>query len=109
MTIDLEIQQGLRAWAEGDLVALEAFLDPDVTLRAAEPGPWDCTGREQVMNMLRRRQADGANGYPVQVERVDDETFTVHSERPQLEGFPVATRIHVKSGKVVAMQQFRDG
>lgn len=104
------IQQGLRAWADGDLAALKAVLDPDVTLRAVEPGPWDCVGRAQVMRLLRRRQTEGVSAYPVHVDRIDDETFSVHSERPDPpEGFPVATRITVEAGRVIAMQQYRAG
>jgi hypothetical protein len=61
----------VRAWADGDLAALEVLLDPDVTLRAVDPGPWDCTGGTQVMKLLRRRQTEGAGTYPVQVDRID--------------------------------------
>jgi ketosteroid isomerase-like protein len=32
------VERGLRAWIEGDLAALEAVLDPAVTLRWVEPG-----------------------------------------------------------------------
>lgn len=47
------------AWAAGDLDALEILLAPEVSLRAVQPGPWDRTGREQVMALLRRRRAEG--------------------------------------------------
>lgn len=53
------IERGLRAWTAGGLDALEGVLDPEVTLRWVEPGEWDCTGRDQVMRLLRQRQGEG--------------------------------------------------
>jgi hypothetical protein len=53
------VERGIRAWAEGDLDALEGVLDPVVTLSWVEPGEWDCTGRDEVMRLLRERQAEG--------------------------------------------------
>ena len=105
------IERGLHAWTTGDLGALAAILDPEVTLGWVEPGDWDCAGREQVMALLRERQGEGRQRYPVSVEHVDEHTFIVSSARPiDLDGpqpFPVATRITVAGGKVVAMQQYR--
>ena len=43
------VQRGIRAWTEADLAALEAVLDPEVTLRWIEPGEWDCAGRDEVV------------------------------------------------------------
>jgi hypothetical protein len=60
-------EEGLRAWTDGDLDALEAVLDPQVNLLWAEPGPWDCPDGPQP--------------------------------------FPVATRVTVADGRVIAMQQ----
>jgi hypothetical protein len=40
------IEVGLAAWMRGDLDALEQVLDPQVTLTAVEPGPWDCGNRD---------------------------------------------------------------
>lgn len=62
------IEAGLRAWAAGDLGALEALLAPEVTLLAVQPGRWDCVGREQVMALLRLRRAERP-AYPVHVRR----------------------------------------
>jgi ketosteroid isomerase-like protein len=107
------IERGLAAWANGDLDALEAILDPDVTLHAVEPGRWDCPNRERVMALLRKRQSEGLGVYPVSIERVDEDTFTVQSDKPidpnGPEPYPVATRVTVANGRVVAMQQFRVG
>ena len=105
------IERGLRAWSAGDLDALEAVLDPAVTLRWVEPGEWDCVGRDQVMRLLRQRQAEGNAAYPVTVEHVDEHTFIASSTRPvgvdAPQSFPVATCITVAGGRVTAMQQYR--
>jgi ketosteroid isomerase-like protein len=104
------IEAGLRAWAAGDLDALESLLAPEVSLRAVQPGPWDCTGREQVVALLRRRRTEGP-AYPVQVRRVDEHTWAVTSDAPvdpgEPEPFPHGTRITVVDGLVTAMQQYR--
>lgn len=98
------IERGLRAWLRGDLEALAAVLDPAVTLRAASPGPWDCTGREQVMQLLRDREATRGPAQPrtAEVRQIDDHTFVVSGDRDP----DTATSVTVSDGKVVAMQQF---
>ena len=112
-TTDQLIERGLRAWTAGDLDALEAVLDPAVTLRWVEPGGWDCSGRDEVMRLLRQRHAEGNAAYPVNIEHLDEHTFIVSSIRPvDFDGprpFPVATRITVAGGRVTAMQQYRPG
>ena len=105
------IDAGLRAWAAGDLDALETLLAPDVTLLAVQPGSGDCVGREQEMALLRRRRTEGP-AYPVHVRRVDAHTWTVTTDAPVdpdgPEPFPHGTRITVTDGLVTAMQQYRD-
>jgi ketosteroid isomerase-like protein len=104
------IEAGLRAWAAGDLDALEAVLAPGVTLRAVEPGPWDCVGREQVMALLRRRRTERPT-YAVHVCRIDARTWTVTTDAPVdpagPEPFPHGTRVTVTGGLVTVMQQYR--
>jgi ketosteroid isomerase-like protein len=106
------IRRGLAAWTDGDLDALEAVLDPQVTLRGIDPGPWDCTGRDQVMRLLRQRRTERQPPFPVRIERVDEHTIIVSSRHPAEPAEPgyvsVATRVQVAGGKVVAMQQYRD-
>lgn len=58
------IEQGLHAWAGGDLDALEAVLNPHATLRAVCPGPCDCTDRAQIMQLLRERQTERGDQPP---------------------------------------------
>ena len=99
------VAQGLRAWTEGDLDALEAILDPAVTLRWIEPGDWDCNGRDEVMDLLRERQAEGAARWPTWIEYVDAHTIVVSTADPGPNGAH-ATRITVAGGVVVAMQQY---
>ena len=104
------IEAGLRAWAAGDLDALETLLAPEVTLTAALPGPWDCVGRDQVMALLRSRRAERPP-YPVHVHQVDARTWTVTTDAPVdpdgPEPFRHGTRITVDGGRVTAMQQYR--
>lgn len=108
---DQIIERGLRAWTSGDLDALEAVLDPAVTLTWVEPGEWDCVGRDEVMWLLRQRHSEGKAAYPVSIEHLDEHTFIVSSTKPidddGPQPFPVATRITVADGKVTAMQQYR--
>jgi hypothetical protein len=90
------IEEGRRAWAAGNLDALEAVLDPRVSLRWVETGQWDCTNRDQVMRLLRQRhtQRHGQPPYPVHVTRVDGDAYIVSSDSPIDPGplpFPVAT------------------
>jgi ketosteroid isomerase-like protein len=103
------IETGLRAWQAGDLDALEGVLAGDVSLRAVQPGPWDCIGRDDVMRLLRRRAAERGNRPPtaVHVQRVDEHTYVVRSDEPGPDPFPVATRVTVTGGRVTAMQQIR--
>jgi hypothetical protein len=105
------IERGLRAWTVGDLDAVEAVLDPEVTLRWVEPGDWECIGRDQVMRLLRQRQVEGNRPYAAGTERLDAQTFIVSSSRPVdsdgAQPFPVATRVTIAGGKVIALQQFR--
>lgn len=112
MTDPTLIETGLQAWADGDLDALEAILDPQASLRAVQAGPWDCVGRDQIMRLLRQRQADrhGVPLRPVQLDRLDEHTYIVTSHRRAETDHPsnahVATKVTVDNGKVTAMQQF---
>lgn len=99
------VQRGLCAWIDGDLDALETVLDPAVTLRWIAPGEWDCTGRDEVMRLLRQRQAEGLGAHPMRVERVDERTVVVSPDEPGPYG-AAATRITIVGEAVVAMQQY---
>ena len=105
-----QIEAGLRAWTSGDLDALEALLDPAVSLRWVEPGEWDCTGREQVMALLRQRRAQAGQNPTMCIDRLDDSTFVVSpaagGDPNRSESLP-ATRITITNGAVSQMQQYR--
>ncbi|GGM18612.1 hypothetical protein [Nakamurella endophytica] len=98
------IEKGLAAWTRGDLDALEQVLDPQVTLKAVEPSPWECAGREEVMALLRLRQGQRPRDElrAVKVTRRDDATFLV-SGVGVAEG--TATMVNVADGRVIALQQ----
>jgi hypothetical protein len=98
------IERGLAAWGRGDLGALELILDPAVTLRAMQPGPWDCENREQVMALLRLRETQRGpdESRDVEVRRVDEHTYLVCG---LVGGEAIATRVSIVHGKVVAMAQ----
>jgi ketosteroid isomerase-like protein len=98
------IRDGLAAWGRGDLDGLEAVLDPYVTFRAMQPGPWDCENRDQVMSLLRQREASRPDEHSrdVEVRRIDETTFVASGFAG---GDGVATRVTVNGGKVISMQQ----
>jgi ketosteroid isomerase-like protein len=58
-----------RAGRDG-VDAVVDLLDPQVEWIAAQPGPWDCHDREQVMETFRRQYDHGVRadfGEPVEV------------------------------------------
>jgi hypothetical protein len=95
-----DVRAGLAAWLRGDLDALEAVLDPAVTLRAIRPGPSDCENRDEVMALLRARQATPSGD--ATVTQIDATTFLVAGATGDDE---IATRVTVAGEKVIAMQQ----
>ena len=99
------VQRGLRAWTDGDLDALQAVLDPAVTLRWVEPGDWDCLGRDQVMRLLRERHAQGRATHSMRIEYLDEHIVVVSPDESGPHG-AAATRITIAHGAVVAMQQY---
>jgi hypothetical protein len=101
---DSPIREGLVAWTRGDLDALERVLDPAVTLRAVDAGPWDCDNRDEVMSLLRQRAAQrrGEPAPAVDVQRLDESTFRVSGLG---RGDGVATLVKLARGKVISLQQ----
>lgn len=101
------IETGLQAWVDGDLNTLGNLLDPDVRLEWAEAGGLDCVGRDQVMHALHQARVAQQPSQP-RIERVSDDIFVVS---PTTSGSgpdeqEAVTRITVKAGKVVRLQQF---
>lgn len=98
------VDEGLAAWRRGDLEGLERVLHPAVTLKAINPGPWDCNSREDVMSLLRAR-ADHSPDTPrpeVSIERLDASTYLATGL-----GGPhgTATLVSVADDLVIALQQ----
>jgi ketosteroid isomerase-like protein len=109
--IDQVVRDGLRAWAEGDLSALEALLHPDAELLWYKPGAWDCHGREQVIGLLRQRREDGSRPFGIRVDDIDDTTVVVSAREPGRrrgpDGPPVATVATIRDGKIIRLRQHR--
>jgi hypothetical protein len=81
-------------------------LDPAVTLRALQPGPWDCQNRDQLMSLLRlRAEQRGDKPSPeIHTQCVDESTFLVSG----LGGSEaVATLVKLAKGRVISMQRSR--
>ena len=75
-----------------------------MTLGGPEPGPFDCTGGDRVLQLLHDRRATGHQPNAGRIEQVDDHVFVVTTN---LSGDAGATRLTVVAGQVVHMQQFR--
>jgi ketosteroid isomerase-like protein len=103
------VAEGLMAWASGDLDRLAELLDPEVELLAAEPGPWDCHGRDAVIALLTRRRAEGVPLPDVRIDDIDEHTIVIsHGDpagRAESVGATVAT---IHDGTVTRMQQYPD-
>jgi len=98
------LETSLRAWIAGDLDTLQTLLALEVTLRGPEPGPFDCAGRDQVLQILHDRRTTGYQPATGRIELVDDHTFVVTTD---LSGDAGATRLTVAAGQVMHLQQFR--
>lgn len=53
------VREGFAAFKRGDLETIESLLDPNVEWRWIEPGDWDCHNRDQVVQTIRDRLAEG--------------------------------------------------
>ncbi|HEY7174277.1 MAG TPA: nuclear transport factor 2 family protein [Micromonosporaceae bacterium] len=100
------IDEGLAAWANGDFDRLSAVLDPDVDLLAAEPGPWDCHGRDAVIALLTERRAEGTQPFEVRIDDLDEHTIVVSRATADDREHVGATVAVIRDEKVVRMQQY---
>jgi ketosteroid isomerase-like protein len=50
------------AISRGDLSPLEAVLSPDAQWRAVEDGPWNCTNRAAIVEVMGRNLDNGLSG-----------------------------------------------
>jgi len=99
---------GLAAWQRGDLTSLADLLDPEVELLSWEPGPWDCRGKEAVLELLAERVSVREAGSDIDVIDAGDEQLVVSRRRiDHSELDPPATLVTFVNGHVVKMEQFR--
>ena len=99
---------GLAAWQRGDLASLADLLDPEVELLSWEPGPWDCRGKEAVLELLAERVSVREAGSDIDVIDAGDEQLVVSRRRiDHSELDPPATLVTFVNRHVVKMEQFR--
>jgi len=102
---------GLQAWRQGDFDVIEGLLDPAVEWHGFEPGELDCHGREEVMDVVRERHAQGFPAGELKfIDGVGDTMIVV--AHPSEIGGPdwpaeTATVFTFRAGKVTKMQDYR--
>jgi len=90
--------------------AVVDLLDPQVEWIAAQPGPWDCHDREQVMETFRRQYDHGVRadfGEPVEVG--DKVILDVRPYRRDQQGNKIDEQrlwqlLTIRGGKIVRIQ-----
>ena len=76
------VRSSWEAIAHGDLDVLAEVLAPDARWRAVEDGPWNCSGRAQVLEVMAQRRARGALAGAVE-EVLEVGARTIVAFRPQ--------------------------
>ncbi len=103
--------EGLEAWRRGDFEAIERVLDPNVQWRWFEPGDWDCRGRDEVMQTLRERHAQGFGKGDLRFLDGGEQAVVVVSHPSEIGGpdWPeeTATVMRFRGERVVSMQDYR--
>jgi ketosteroid isomerase-like protein len=90
------------------------LLDPQVEWLAAQPGPWDCHDREQVIETFRRQYDHGVRadfGEPVEVG--DKVILDVRPYRRDQQGNKIDEQrlwqvLTMRGGKIVRIQDHTD-
>jgi ketosteroid isomerase-like protein len=106
------VRNAFEAWGRGDLAALTDLIDPNVHWSWWEPGPWDCHGRDQVLQVMQERDREGVKGELTEVLGAGDKVVIGVAGR-DLERFFGEGQDHVynvftfRDGKVIGMQDFR--
>lgn len=103
-----QVRAGLEPWQRGDLDALVPILHPDVELLVADADPWDCRGRETVIELLRARIEEDKAAGTFELEQVAaDQVIAVRTTAiPDGPGPERTTLITFRRGLAVSMRQF---
>ena len=103
-------RQGLEAWRKGDFEAVENILDPEVEWRWFKAGEWDCHGRDEVMETLRERHAQGFAAGDLEFRDGGEQSVIVVSHPSEIGGpdWPseTATVLQFRGDRVVSMQDY---
>src|SRR5512133_4310031 len=102
-----------RAGRDG-VDAVADLLDPQVVWLAAQPGPWDCQDREQVVESFRRQYVLGVRadfGEPVEVG--DKVILDVRPYRRDEQGNKTDEQrlwqvLTMRDGKIIRIQDYPD-
>ena len=102
-----------RAGRDG-VDAVVDLLDPQVVWLAAQPGPWDCQDREQVVETFRRQYDLGVRadfGGPVEVG--DKVILDVRPYRRDEQGNKTDEQrlwqvLTMRDGKIIRIQDYSD-
>jgi hypothetical protein len=105
------VRQGLAAWRQGDFGTVEKILDRNVKWHATDPGEWDCHGRDEVMQTLRERYAQGFAKGDLQFKEGGEHAVIVVAHPSEIGGseWPseIATVMQFRNERVVLMQDYR--
>jgi ketosteroid isomerase-like protein len=112
-------RRGYEALMSGDLDTVLELFDPNLTWQGWGPPSGDCHSRAEAMVVIKERLQERAIGELVEIIDVDEERIVVvmrrspESRRSYAEaGLPpghdeTANLVTVRSGKVVAMQDYK--
>ena len=104
------VSEGLDAWRRGHFGKVEALLDPAATWHGFEPGEWDCNNRDEVIQTLRERYAEGFGRARMEVVDGGPGTVIAVSWPREIGGdeWPeeTATVISFRGAKIVSMRDY---
>jgi hypothetical protein len=113
------IRRGHEALELGDLEPSAATLAPNATWHAWEPGPWDCTNREQILGTLKDRVDRGLIGPIKELVELDENRVLLLMKIPadspatremlgiESDQDEIANVITLRGGQIVSMRDYR--
>jgi ketosteroid isomerase-like protein len=115
MSRNLDLLQAAYQRAGRDGVdAVVDLLDPQVQWLAAEPGPWDCHDREQVLETFRRQYDQGVRAdFGMPVEAGNKVILDVRPYRQDEHGNKTDQQrlwqvLTMREGKIIRIQDYTD-